>query len=666
MGLFPVLGDGLNISIDSFGGSLQSVFFGEQDTLDYIIFSDGILTASIPVSFYVSDDDILDAGDQLLGTVQAEFNGSSVAVADLIVPAQAVEPGRYNLIVVAEVPPELNDTDPTDNIRTDISYSVSDARPDITVTGDASQTAEGRTGQDVSYEVTITNNGIGAVSGVLYMHFSEDGVFDEDDRYITFEFVRDLEPGESRTVDLGRELTQFDPTGSFTVFAEFTPDFDVELDKSDNTAAVGTIDVLEPQPDLSVFSMTPLTVYSSARDLAVWLVQFQNNGGLEYSGSIDVSIYASEDAVLDENDVLLTSVTSAPFQLAAGDSTFLETSYSDPSLFYSYYLEGTINGHEVYFIADVQPTAGSGGQDFDLSNNMAVRAWSDSPINNEIPFIFSGDAAVEDGSNVNDWIIGRSVPQVLSGRAGNDQINGEGGDDTIDGGPGNDSINGGTGADQIDGGDGIDLVFFATNSGRILVDLQTDVSGAGFARFFEHGAAEGDTYTGIENVRGAEAADNLRGNSADNVLEGRGVSDRLYGRAGDDTLDGGTGADALYGNRGADVMTGGDDAGRRDRFIYFSADESGVGDGARDVITDFVSDEDRIELSRIDADVTLRGKQGFDFIGDTAFSGTAGELRYEQVGGNTIVQADRDGDGAADFEIELTGTMDLTESDFLI
>ncbi|MFN3210922.1 MAG: M10 family metallopeptidase C-terminal domain-containing protein, partial [Roseovarius sp.] len=101
------------------------------------------------------------------------------------------------------------------------------------------------------------------------------------------------------------------------------------------------------------------------------------------------------------------------------------------------------------------------------------------------------------------------------------------------------------------------------------------------------------------------------------------------------------GADAFYGGLGADTMTGGADAGRTDRFIYFNAVETGVGAGNRDVITDFVSGEDRIELRRIDADITQGFKQLFDFIGDAAFSNTAGELRYEQVGGNTIVQADR-------------------------
>ncbi|MDA7424684.1 calcium-binding protein [Thalassococcus lentus] len=219
------------------------------------------------------------------------------------------------------------------------------------------------------------------------------------------------------------------------------------------------------------------------------------------------------------------------------------------------------------------------------------------------------------------------------------------------------------GPGEINGQGGTDTADYSNAGGRVLVDLDRDVSGETFVRFFEYGAASGNRFVSIENIIGGDHADNLRGDSGANHIAGGGVSDRLYGREGNDTLDGGSGFDAIFGNNGADTMIGGSGA---DRFIFFRASDSGVGDGNRDVITDFVSGEDRIEISRIDADLTTGGKQGFDFIGDAAFTGTGGELRYEQVGGNTIVQADRDGDGAADFEIELTGITDLTESDFLI
>lgn len=46
------------------------------------------------------------------------------------------------------------------------------------------------------------------------------------------------------------------------------------------------------------------------------------------------------------------------------------------------------------------------------------------------------------------------------------------------------------------------------------------------------------------------------------------------------------------------------------------------------------------------------------------FSGVAAELRYEMIGRSTYVEADMDGDGAADFRLELSGRLALTEGDF--
>ena len=255
---------------------------------------------------------------------------------------------------------------------------------------------------------------------------------------------------------------------------------------------------------------------------------------------------------------------------------------------------------------------------------------------------------------------------VVTGGDGGDLLDGGAGDDTLRGAEGDDSLRGGAGADRHEGGGGLDLADYSERTERVLADLQRDVSADPFARFFTGGAVEGDVYDGIEGAIGGSGADNLRGDAGDNLLLGGGVSDRLYGRAGNDTILGGTGADAIYGNLGVDVMTGGGDAGRADRFIYFSPAESGVGAGNRDIITDFVSGEDRIELSRFDADITQGNKQAFTFVGEAGLGGTAGELAFVRGSGATIVQADLDGDGMADFEIELSGEMTLTESDFLI
>ena len=140
---------------------------------------------------------------------------------------------------------------------------------------------------------------------------------------------------------------------------------------------------------------------------------------------------------------------------------------------------------------------------------------------------------------------------------------------------------------------------------------------------------------------------------------------RLFGGGGNDVLIGGSGADLIYGSGRGDTLTGG---GGNDVFRYQSVTDSNSTE--RDSIQDFNAG-DKIDLSRIDADILTAGDQAFSFIGNAAFSNKAGELRYENIslGGTTwLVQGDIDGDSVSDFEVVLViNPVDpITASDFIL
>ncbi|MBA3678434.1 MAG: M10 family metallopeptidase C-terminal domain-containing protein [Sphingosinicella sp.] len=132
-------------------------------------------------------------------------------------------------------------------------------------------------------------------------------------------------------------------------------------------------------------------------------------------------------------------------------------------------------------------------------------------------------------------------------------------------------------------------------------------------------------------------------------------------QAGSDILNGGEGDDLLDGGGGADLLTGG---GGADTF-RFDRGDTGMGSAA-DRITDFLSGVDRIDLSSMDADPAMAGDQAFTFLGNAAFSGAVGQLRYFSDGVDTWLQGDGDGDGMADFEIALTGTVTPLVTDFVL
>ncbi|MEM0922522.1 MAG: hypothetical protein AAGI13_05715 [Pseudomonadota bacterium] len=252
------------------------------------------------------------------------------------------------------------------------------------------------------------------------------------------------------------------------------------------------------------------------------------------------------------------------------------------------------------------------------------------------------------GSALSETLTGQIQGETLTGRGGNDTLLGMGGDDTLDG---------GSGGDTLDGGAGIDTATYENANTRVRADLTGALTGLG--------QGKDDVFTSIENMIGSVSNDELRADGGNNMLAGGNGADKLHGRGGNDVLLGEDGNDVLYGNSGADMMTGG--AGNN-RYIYFNASDSGAGSGNRDIIADFESGSDRIELFRLDANTTNGGNQVFDFIGTTGFSNTAGEIRFSQVAGSgfTLIQADDDGDGVADFQIELTGLVTLQASDFLL
>lgn len=154
------------------------------------------------------------------------------------------------------------------------------------------------------------------------------------------------------------------------------------------------------------------------------------------------------------------------------------------------------------------------------------------------------------------------------------------------------------------------------------------------------------------------------GSDAAQVLYGSSDADTIYGLGGNDTLSGGAGDDVLIGGAGRDFMVGG--AGR-DVFDFNHPGESGKTASARDRIADFGRGQDDIDLRTIDASAKVHGNQNFKFIGKSVFHKVAGELHFRYEGGSkTIVEGDVNGDGRADFQIELAGHKTLTAGDFIL
>lgn len=152
------------------------------------------------------------------------------------------------------------------------------------------------------------------------------------------------------------------------------------------------------------------------------------------------------------------------------------------------------------------------------------------------------------------------------------------------------------------------------------------------------------------------------GSEGDDNYVGTKFADKISGGDGDDTLSGGKGADKIDGGAGQDTMSGG--AGK-DIFIFDLGDSSATLEDA-DIILGFNARQDRIDLRLIDTNEVKDGDQAFKFIGTHDFTGKAGQVNYERVGGQTIVHLDIDGNSEADMTIILQGKFKLDAHDFLL
>ena len=129
------------------------------------------------------------------------------------------------------------------------------------------------------------------------------------------------------------------------------------------------------------------------------------------------------------------------------------------------------------------------------------------------------------------------------------------------------------------------------------------------------------------------------------------------------TIRGGAGADTLTGGGGGDTLMG---SGGVDTFRYTALSDSTSEVGHLDTILDFNGAiGETLDLSALDADLTIGGDQAFSFIGNAAFT-AAGQVRAETVGGVTLVSGNVDAALGADFTIALTGSHTLTGAHFVL
>lgn len=261
----------------------------------------------------------------------------------------------------------------------------------------------------------------------------------------------------------------------------------------------------------------------------------------------------------------------------------------------------------------------------------------------------------------NSYELGLNLDHLIL--AGSDDINATGNvmANTLTGNGGANRLDGGEGIDKLIGGKGddtyiVDLTATGTLQDRITELPTTATYDGGIDTVVLRGSyGEGlassalaktvNVITNTENLdislTGASKL-NLTGSKANNVLIGNDFGNIIIGGAGADTMTGGAGNDI---------------------FRFASLTDLGLGDGKQDVITDFVSGQDKLDFKAL---------SGWKLVNEGSVNGTkqlwAESYSVETDSGTEtglILKGNSLGDTQADFSIRLIGVSELNASDII-
>jgi Ca2+-binding RTX toxin-like protein len=225
--------------------------------------------------------------------------------------------------------------------------------------------------------------------------------------------------------------------------------------------------------------------------------------------------------------------------------------------------------------------------------------------------------------------------------------------------------------DAFDGGDGYDKLNLTNQNDTIFLD-DAIVSNVGdiakLSSIEEINAGDGDDVIDLTSLtfsyddvvlNGGNGNDVLWGNDGDDTINGDAGDDNLQGGKGNDVINGGSGNDTIKGydgddqiNGGAgfDVMTGGNGS---DQFIFTDkADSTGsfTNLSETDIISDFIQNEDQIDLSALGFDSITQGQGS---------NSSANGLEFYFKDGYTVID-----DPNSNFAVKLAGEIQLGASDF--
>ena len=357
--------------------------------------------------------------------------------------------------------------------------------------------------------------------------------------------IRRLDFGSTDTGNNSTDFVTSTPTPLNSSSATYIPPFFTSGNDTVNLNA----------RNLPAYSLSQTTDALGGND-DVTMSETQNIGVLFNTGDGNDTIHGSgngDDMAGGLGNDTMTGGAGADNFVRAGNATVVQTDViTDFSIADDDTIDLTVSGPASFEVLNnhLLRTAGGNAQLQGIWNNnlqtLTLTGVATSALGaGDFVFDTSGTARNLTGSAGDDQLWGGLGNDTLSGGDGRDFFAGDAGNDSMSGGNGTDRFDGGAGADAFDGGAGLDRVDY--NAATTLI-----LNAGGVAQTGSSSEAAGDTFTGIEHIRGSALGDTIDVSTAVAILSGF---------DGNDTLTGGSGTNEINGGEGDDVINGGGASG---------------------------------------------------------------------------------------------------------
>ena len=270
-------------------------------TYDLVDLGNAGLTSTTKISFYLSEDEALDSGDQKYLDSEVSV-GSDIAML-FSVPAGVIA-DDYNLIASIDPDNNIYESDESNNVST-ASLTITQSDVDLQVSSLTINADDVQIGNSATANIEIDNVGTADASLTTYtVHLSTDETLDAEDAELVSASISSIGGVETVLVTPALSFENLSSSGTHYLIVSLDVNNSVEeTDESNNTFSL-EVDLLANDTDLTSEDAI-LSVSSIRQGEVVSISGSVVNSGSQLSQPFPLEIYLSIDETLDQEDELL-------------------------------------------------------------------------------------------------------------------------------------------------------------------------------------------------------------------------------------------------------------------------------------------------------------------------------------------------------------------------